>query len=125
MAVTSAHLTAASVLLVEAAGLGFGSAAQLNSPQGCNHLRQHLLITEGCLDYHTMFNGKLPYDEYHQHKEQYIFCVPPQSTVLLISPHQVPPPPYSQTQYTVKIALGKCGKSEKQKHKSQITQMQI
>lgn len=104
MAVKSAHLTAASVLLVEAAGLGFGSAAQLNSPQGCNHLLQHLLITEGCLDYHTMFNGKLPYDEYHQHKERYIFCVLPQSTVLLISPHQIPPPPLTlrlSIQYTL------------------------
>lgn len=107
MAVTSAHLTAASVLLVEAAGLGFGSAAQLNSPQGCNHLRQHLLITEGCLDYHTMFNGKLPYDEYHQHKEQYIFCVPPQSTVLLISPHQVPPTPLFSDSVYSKNCTGK------------------
>ena len=52
------------------AALGSGSAAQLASPQGCNHLRHHLLITEGCLDYHTMFNGEPPYYEYHnpQHK---------------------------------------------------------
>lgn len=51
-------------------GPGSGSAAQLASPRGHNHLWHHLLITESCLDYHTTFNGRLPYDEYHnpQHK---------------------------------------------------------
>lgn len=47
-------------LLVEAAGMGSGWAAQLVSPRGCNHLQQHVLITKSCLDYHTMLNGTLP-----------------------------------------------------------------
>lgn len=75
--------------------LGSGSAAQLASPQGRNHLRHHLLITEGCLDYHTAFNGTLPYDEYHnpQHKWHcYTFCVPSQSASSLISPQKTTPP---------------------------------
>lgn len=46
------------------AELHSGSAAPHSSPQGCNHLQHHLLITQGCLDYHTMFNGKLADDEY-------------------------------------------------------------
>lgn len=103
MVVKSARLLCRLVV----AGLGFGSAARLDSLQGCNHLWQHLLITEGCLDYHTMFNGNLPYDEYYnpQHKQRYVSRVPPQRAVLLISPHRNPP--QSQSEDTVQIALGK------------------
>lgn len=69
-------LIAALPVALFSAVLGSGSAAQLSSPQGCSHLRHHLLITDGCLDYHTAFNGKMAFDEScnTQHKWCYKFC---------------------------------------------------
>lgn len=68
--------------------LGSGSAAQLTSPQGCNHLPHHLLITGTCFDYHPAFNGKPPYDEFHctQHKRRYKFSVPSRSAAFPFLP---------------------------------------
>lgn len=110
MAVKSSHLRAACGPLL--CWVGSGSAAQLASPQGCNHLRHHLLITEGCLDYHTTFNGRLPSDEYHntQHK-RYKFYVPSQSAGLLTSTQKPPLPP--QSHHTVEIVWGNMEKVKK------------
>lgn len=107
----------ASPLPVEAADLGTGSAAQLTSPQGCNHLWQHLLITEGCLDYHIMFNGKLPYDEFHNlhHKQHYSSRVLFPESFLQISAPKSSFLWEPQAQHTVKIALRPEGKVGKKK----------
>lgn len=93
---------------LSSAVLGSGSAAQLTSPQGCNHLPHHLLITGACFDYHPTFNGKPPYDEYHctQHKRRYKFSVPSRSAA---SPFLPSSPWTSRSHQTVQDTLGNKG----------------
>lgn len=79
MARKSSHLNAACGPLPCRAALGFSSLTLLSSGLQLSAAPSTVLITWGCLDCHTMFNGKLTYDEYcdTQHKRCYYslsFC---------------------------------------------------
>lgn len=63
MARKSSHLNAACGPLPCRAALGFSSLTLLSSGLQLSAAPSTVLITWGCLDCHTMFNGKLTYDD--------------------------------------------------------------